>query len=146
MYKNNRKYIADVPRAIVYKNDDENNVPLNVIFLNQQQAEKQNINPQGFIRNDMLNVELQQNATAASAALQRLQEVAQQNINAGKSDKQIIAEIIPAHLQTPAELERFQDVLIKMRLDNEKSKAQEVTEDVSDTAAAAAEIDSAATE
>lgn len=39
--------------------------------------------------------------------LSRLQEIKSENINKDKSDKQIISEMMPAWVQTPAQIDRF---------------------------------------
>lgn len=102
--------MRNIPKAVIpafiQKNvhgSDVNRVP-----IDQFNSQSFNIGSNGLPANDITLLMRAQNVREYEVILNRLQEVRVKNPNnKGKTDKQIIGEMMPSWVQTPAEIDKF---------------------------------------
>lgn len=99
-----RKY-RQLPRQL-----DKNKNAVNAIPVDQFNSQEFNLGLNGLPASDITLLARAQSIKEYELILSRLQEVRTKNPNnKGKSDKQIIGEMMPSWVQTPAEIDKFVD-------------------------------------
>lgn len=79
------------------------------VAIDQYPSEDFNIGFSGRPANDLTLLERAQSMSEVQLVLSRLQQYKANNPNVDKTDKEIIAEIVPRWVQSPSEIDRFMD-------------------------------------
>lgn len=90
-----------------YIDKDGHNIRL--VPVDQFNSQTFNLGFNGLPANDITLLARAQSDLEYQTILARLKEQPQSKTNEGKTDKQIIAEMMPSWVQTPAEIDKFMD-------------------------------------
>lgn len=102
--------------------------PVLAVMLPVDQYPAQDFNKglNGLPANDLTLLERAQSAQEVELILSRLQELRSQSKNVGKSDAELICEIVPRWVQTPSEIDKFMEYYYNNVVEPQLGKPAEV--------------------